>query len=407
MSIAQYLRKASLIVGGPDGNALDLSELRFRFSIRRGDLQTPNSADIRVYNVSDSTADRIRQTLPQPEFTRIVVQGGYDGNFGVLFDGEIKQVRRGRESSTETYIDITAADGDSAYNFAVSALSLAAGSSPQDQVAAVLQGMAEYSVTKGYVPDLPGNQLPRGKVIYGMSRDEMRKIARNTQTAWSIQDGKIQMVPLDSYISDGKKTPAIDNTQKINEILAENKKLQAEFDAKLKQVKEAKAAGDEAAAQAYYKQAKEINERQGVMLAEGRRLKAQERPESVEGIPVITSATGMIGLPEQTQNGIHVRVLINPNIKIGQAIKLDNKSIQGYRFGLGIGQQASNLMTEQSIKTNSDGLYYVMIADHIGDTRGEAWYSDLLCLSIDAAIPASYIPRQGVNGDVGSIKRYG
>lgn len=327
MSVQQYLRKASLIVGGQNEKALDLSTLRFRFAIRRGDLQTPNSADIRVYNVSDSTADRIRQILPQPEFTRVVIQGGYDGNFGILFDGEIKQVRLGRESSTDTYIDITAADGDSAYNFSMMALSLAAGSTSKDHVSAVLQGMAEHAITKGYIPDLPGNPLPRGKVMYGMSRDEMRKIARNTQTAWSIQDGKLQMVPETAYIP-----------------------------------------GE---------------------------------------VPVITSATGMIGLPEQTQNGIRVRNLLNPNLKIGQAVKLDNKSIQGYRFGLGINQQAGNLMVEQSIKTNADGLYYVMIADHVGDTRGNEWYSDLLCLAIDATIPASYIPRQGVNGDVGSIKRYG
>lgn len=327
MSVAQYLRKASLIIGGPDGDALDLSALRFRFAIRRGDLQTPNSADIRVYNVSDDTADRIRQLLPQPEFTRIVVQGGYEGNYGVVFDGEIKQVRRGRESQTDTYLDITAADGDSAYNFAMSAVSLAAGSTPNDQISEVLKGMAEHSVTKGYVPDMPGNALPRGKVIYGMSRDELRKIARNTQTAWSIQDGKLNMIPESAYME-----------------------------------------GD---------------------------------------VPVITSATGMIGLPEQTQNGIKVRVLLNPNIKIGQAVKLDNRSIQGYRFGLGISQQAGNLFAEQSIKTNADGLYYVMIADHMGDTRGNEWYSDLICLAIDASIPPSYIPKQGVNGDVGSIKRYG
>lgn len=328
MSVPQYLRKASLIVGGPDGNALDLSALRFRFAIRRGDIQTPNSADIRVYNVSDKTADRIRQLLPQPEFTRVIIQGGYEGNFGVLFDGEIKQVRRGRESATDTYIDITAADGDSAYNFAMSAVSLAGGSTPKDQIAAVLQGMAEFSISQGYAPEeLQGNPLPRGKVIYGMSRDELRKIAKNTQTSWSIQDGKLQLVPESSYIE-----------------------------------------GD---------------------------------------VPVITSATGLVGLPEQTQNGIKLRVLLNPNIKIGQAVKLDNESIQRYRFNLGINQQAQNLFDEQSNKLNSDGLYYVMVADHLGDTRGQEWYSDLTCLAIDASIPASYIPRQGVNGDVGSIKRYG
>lgn len=329
MSVPQYLRKASLLIGGDDGKALDLSGLRFQFAIRRGDLQTPNTADIRVYNVSDQTADRIRQLLPQPEFTRVVVQGGYDGNFGALFDGEIKQVRRGRESSTDTYIDITAADGDSAYNFAISAVSLAAGSTPKDHISAVLQGMAEFGISGGYMPsDMPGNPLPRGKVFYGMTKDELRKIAKNTQTSWSIQNGNLTIIPESAYID-----------------------------------------GD---------------------------------------IPVITSATGMIGLPEQTQNGIRVKVLLNPNIKIGQAVKLDNKSIQGYRFGLGISQQAGNLMLETTaVKTNADGLYYVMIADHQGDTRGQAWYSDLLCLSIDASIPASYMPRQGVNGDVGSIKRYG
>lgn len=324
----QYLRKASLIVGGQDEKALDLSTLRFRFAIRRGDLQTPNSADIRVYNVSDSTADRIRQILPQPEFTRVVIQGGYDGNFGILFDGEIKQVRRGRESSTDTYIDITAADGDSAYNFSMMSISLAAGSTPKDHVSAVLKDMATHGITEGYIPDLPGNPLPRGKVMYGMSRDEMRKIARNTQTAWSIQDGKLQIVPETAYIP-----------------------------------------GE---------------------------------------VPVITSATGMIGLPEQTQRGINVRVLLNPNIKIGQAIKLDNKSIQGYRFGLAAGpQQLQNENTEMQAKINSDGLYYVMCADHVGDTRGNEWYSDLTCLAIDATITPEFKAQMKFPLGEGAINRRG
>lgn len=321
MSVKQYMRKASLIVGLGSGNALDLSALRFAFAVRRGDLQTPNSADIRVYNVNDDTAQQVSK-----EFTRIVIQAGYDGNYGVIFDGEIKQVRRGRESQTDTYLDITAADGDSAYNFAVSALSLAAGSTPNDHVSAVLQGMAVNGINRGYVPDLPGNTLARGKVFYGMSRDEMRKIARNTQTAWSIQDGKFVMIPLTDYLP-----------------------------------------GD---------------------------------------VPVITAATGMVGLPEQTQSGIKVKTLLNPNLKIGQAVKLDNDSIQRYRYGLGINNAGDNLWAQQTAKVNNDGLYYVMIANHCGDTRGNDWYTDLICLAIDATIPKDYVPRMGVNSEVAKIPRY-
>ncbi|MGQ3505100.1 hypothetical protein ACT9SR_13340, partial [Enterococcus faecalis] len=76
---------------------------RIVFDVRRGDLQTPNSLRARVYNVSETTRQRIEQ-----EFTRIVLQAGYAGNYGIIFDGSVKQVRRGRENQTDTYLDITA-----------------------------------------------------------------------------------------------------------------------------------------------------------------------------------------------------------------------------------------------------------------------------------------------------------
>jgi hypothetical protein len=324
MTVKQYLRKVSLIVGQNEASrgALDLSELRIRFSVKRGDIQTPNTADIRVYNLSEQTAQNI-----QKEFTRVVLQAGYEGNYGVIFDGQIKQIRRGRETQTDTYIDITAADGDSAYNFAMTSISLAAGSTPNDHVGAVLKDMASHNVTEGNSPNLPGNPLPRGKVIFGMSRDVMRNIAINTDTSWSIQDGKLNMVPLTAYMP-----------------------------------------GD---------------------------------------IPVLTAATGVIGMPEQTQGGIKLKTLLNPNLKIGQAVKIDNASIQRYKFGLALNQQVQNLFDEQVVKLNDDGLYYVMIADHSGDTRGNEFYTELTCLAIDTTIPREYMPRQAVNGDVGSIKRRG
>ena len=322
MTVKQYLRKVTLIVGQDNGDGRDLSDLRIRFSIRRGDIQTPNTADIRVYNVNEQTANSV-----QREFTRVILQAGYEGNYGVIFDGQIKQVRRGRDSQTDTYLDITAADGDSAYNFSVSSFSLAAGSTPNDHVGEILKNMAEHGISEGYIPDLPGNPLPRGKVFFGMSRDKMREIAKNTQTSWSIQDGKLMMIPLTAY-----------------------------------------APGD---------------------------------------IPVLTAATGVIGLPEQTQNGIRLKTLLNPNIKIGQAVKLDNASIQRYKYSMAVTQEAANLLNEQSNKINNDGLYYVMIADHAGDTRGNEFYTELTCLAIDASIPRELLPQSAVRGDIGSIKRRG
>lgn len=332
MSVPQYGRKVSLLVGGDSGDALDLSELRIAFAVRRGDLQTPNSADIRVYNLSDSTAARVMQLLPTPEFTRVVLQAGYEGNFGVIFDGSIKQVRRGRESQTDTYVDITAADGDSAYNFSVAALSLAAGATPKDAISKIIQVMAAHGVTQGYVPDLTGNPAPRGQVFFGMARDRLRDLAKDTQCSWSIQDGKVEFIPLTAY-----------------------------------------------------------------------------KPGDV---PQINSATGMIGLPEQTQNGIRVKCLLNPNVRIGQTVQLNNSSIQRYRYGLG-NDLTQSLERENAGKfgttINPDGLYYVMVANHSGDTRSNEWYTDLICLAVNADIPldvSRFTPTIG-QPYVDAIKRYG
>ncbi|QNB08332.1 hypothetical protein G5S34_17275 [Herbaspirillum frisingense] len=324
MSTMQYGRKVSLIVGQDAGAAMDLSELRIVFDVRRGDLQTPNSLRARVYNVSETTRQRIEQ-----EFTRIVLQAGFEGNFGIIFDGTIKQVRRGRESQTDTYLDITAADGDSAYNFAVVNTSLAAGSTLKQHVQAACTAMAPFGVSLDYMFEVPENPLPRGKVMFGMARDFMRGAARTAQAVWSIQDGKVQLVPETSY-----------------------------------------------------------------------------RPGD---IPVITSETGMVGLPEQTQNGITVKMLLNPYVKISQLIWLDNASIQRYEYSLNAQQQAQNFRVGLQAKIQDDGFYYVMTAEHHGDTRGQDFYTDVICMAADVTVlPDSFKDKHTVPpANVAIIKKFG
>ncbi|MDI2595029.1 hypothetical protein POF45_26930 [Pseudomonas sp. 681] len=300
MSVPQYLRQISLKVGDAT-DALDLSDMRIRFAVRRGDIATPNTADIRVYNLSDDTVKKI-----QKEFERVVLQAGYPGNYGTIFDGTIKQVRRGRESQTDTYIDITAADGDSAYNFGVMNVTLAGGSTAQDHLDQVLKSLASRGITMGESPELSPSKLPRGKVFYGMTRDFLDILGKTQDVSWSIQDRKLTLIPNNAYLP-----------------------------------------GDAV---------------------------------------VVTSATGMIGLPEQNQNGINVRTLLNPGIRVGKRLKLDNTSIQKLRLNPAPLGQASVDLSLIQIRTDSDGFYKVLVANHYGDNRGNDWYTDTICISIDAAV---------------------
>ncbi len=237
-SVMQYLRKCQIVLADASGAGLDFSQFKVTFQVRRGDSQTPNSCDLRIYNLAASTVNRI-----QNEFTQISLSAGYPGNMGLIFTGTIKQVRKGRIDAKDNYVDVTAADGDEAYNFAPISLSLRAGSKPADHVQAFLSTMGSYDITKGYQPQFSSNGLPRGRVYYGLARDELRDFADANDVTWSIQDGALTFIPLNSSIPSGT-------------------------------------------------------------------------------VPIISSSTGMIGVPEVTQNGISVRVLLNPTLKIGQLIQI-------------------------------------------------------------------------------------
>jgi hypothetical protein len=191
----QYLRRVSLIVGNASGQGLDLSELHIRFTVWSATVQTPKHANIRIYNVSDDTANRIRN-----EFTALFLQAGYEGSYGQIFGGTIKQLRRGRESATDTFIDLLAADADEPYNWAVVSTTLAAGWSQTDYHKALLQTMSDYGVKAGYTPAFAPAQLPRGRVLYGMTRDNMRALAGSAGCHWTVQDGQLHMVPVDGVL---------------------------------------------------------------------------------------------------------------------------------------------------------------------------------------------------------------
>ncbi len=187
----QFLRRCNVIVSTNAGQGLDLSALRIKFAIKKTDGQTPNTADIAIYNISQDVAARIRK-----EYTAIAIQAGYESNFGIVFAGTIKQVRSGREQGTESFLLISASDGDVAYNGATVSATLSAGATQLDQVAVAAQATAAMGTSLGVMVPDSGTRLPRGKVLYGMARDYLRHSAKALGASWSIQNGKIQFVAL-------------------------------------------------------------------------------------------------------------------------------------------------------------------------------------------------------------------
>lgn len=432
MGVPQFGRKVSILVGQDSGPAIELSELRCTYTVKRGDLQTPNSARLRVYNVSQSTKQRIEK-----EFTRLVIQAGYEGNFGILFDGTIKQVRRGRDSQTDTYLDITAADGDSAYNFAIVNTTLSAGSTPADHVAAACTAMNPYGVTLGYTPwGKPTTPKPTAAEIAAQQArvNEARKVLDdklNQRSALLARSNELDKQAADLAEAGDKAGAAALLRQSlglINQSIEIGKEVNTIYlptwqreDAKLRAMQAAAALPDTVPVElqglprgkVMFGMARDFmrwtaRSQQAVWsIQDGEVIVVPETSYMPGDIPVITAETGMVGLPEQTQNGITIKMLTNPSVRIGTLIKIDNKSVQRYEYSLSIGQQVQNDLIQLQAKLQDDGFYYVMIAEHSGDTRGNEYYTEVICLAADVTVlPDAFKDRAAVPPD-NVIKRFG
>lgn len=314
----QWLRKVNVIVFPPrlnqgDADAqlqttqqgLDFSQMRIRFDVQQADRQTPDNASIRIYNLSRETVNRIRVR----EFSRVILQAGYErGTVGTIFRGEIKQYGIGREGTTDSYLDLFAADGDLGYNFGVSHFTLAAGSTFRDLID---RAASDMGMTVEYHPDLTGTdrEFGRGRVAFGMSRAQIASAARTLGATWSIQNGVVRILPLHSY------WPG----------------------------------------------------------------------EAV----VINSQTGMLGIPTQTAQGVVVRRLIDPKLRVGCLVQIKGEDVN---------QIASNVpgqvapfpafnrygATQAAVRvTPGEGLYRVMVVDREGDTHGEVWTDTITCIAVD------------------------
>lgn len=298
----QFGRFVNLVLAS-GGNGLDLSKMRIRFTIGQNDADAPNTAEIRVYNLSDQTTKQAMK-----EFDSVVLDAGYEENHAIIFKGTIKQFRRGKESNVDSFLDILAADNDLGYNFGVINQTFAPNVTPREIIDACAKAMG-CTVDPNVDKVIEGVQAtggvmlnPRGKVAFGLARSYMRDIAVTFNARFSIQNGQVTLIPLTGYLPG----------------------------------------------------------------------------EAVK----INSLTGMIGIPEATSDGIQVRVLLNPQIKVGGSIQLNNRDITqaqiNDRFFPGYKSQTFIASTVEG-----DGFYRVLVAEHKGDTRDTPWYTDLVCLNLD------------------------
>lgn len=309
----QFLRQYALYITGPKYKIYEDSgsklarqitdPIRITFEVSKTITREPNSAKIRIYNLSPDTEREIIH-----EGSQIILSVGYE-NPGIIFKGQLFQPIRGKESATDYYLDLYGLDGDAYLNLGFMSGTIA---SNQTRRKIAEQILRESNLQ---LDSVDTTQLPEDNVVDGSKPSSER-----------------------AKVIFGKPGKYLSNLSKLGN-------------------------------STFY-----VDNNEGKFFNPASSIGKDEAH-------LITTETGMIDFPQQIDYGVQVKCLINPAIRLGDFIKIDNKSVILQPNSLYDQDYYSKLL-------NSDGIYRVIKLEYSGDSRGSDWYCTLTAVTQAGYLPA-------------------
>lgn len=183
-------RKVEIVV-----EDIDISDLRVSFDIVRSLRRTPNKAEIKIYNLSDTT----RRLIESAHNPRVRVKAGYIDGVSSIFFGALKEVRTQVEGPN-VVTSLSGIDGGRSTQTGRTNRAHAPGTNITD----VVRGLASDMQTGiGNAIEAFRNQgaegafstFFEGTAVHGSAAHELDGLVRSRNLEWSIQDESLQIVP--------------------------------------------------------------------------------------------------------------------------------------------------------------------------------------------------------------------
>lgn len=203
----QWIRVCKVTLGS-GGEAIDVSQLKCTFTIRQKDVQHPDWAYVRIYNLSEQTS----KWGMLKEHDTLTIEAGYEQRSGVIYKGKVMQKKMGKlGNGTDKYFDVLATGNQRAYGMAHINKTLAAGHTQKDIVDACVEQFKKFGIETGRIDDLGSKKAPRAAVLHGLCKDILRDVAFTTNTSWRFHNEKFQMIKNDGYLQGAQKEIGADS----------------------------------------------------------------------------------------------------------------------------------------------------------------------------------------------------
>lgn len=184
-----YGRKYRIMVFREDGTGLDLSDLHIVFDVSKSLTREANTGTVTIYNLNTETENDLMVNC-----NRVTIEAGYEGLFGLIYDGDVIQGIRGVENGVDYYLTLITMDCERFLNSGFINYTMTRGMSKRD----VAKNICNVSTNPVQLNSISSSfntaKYIRGKVVFGKSRDFLDQLAATSNANFYTDSGKVNLV---------------------------------------------------------------------------------------------------------------------------------------------------------------------------------------------------------------------
>lgn len=177
-----WMRRIQLLVAG---RSVAFPPLRIDFRVDFDTDDDPNTAEIKLYNLSDDTISRLKKGLS------LVLNAGYESDVGTIFAGDIAKVRT-EWQGVDKITTIIAGDGLNAILNAKVSKTFKPGIRASQIIRDII---GAFGLEVGTIKLAKDVVYQKGKVVQGKLQQVIRQIAKDCQSGVTITNGVIMIRP--------------------------------------------------------------------------------------------------------------------------------------------------------------------------------------------------------------------
>lgn len=184
------LNAGSALAAIEAGLGFDFSGLDCVFRVKKTLKPEPNTCELRVYNLADTT----RHVLQASDRVMVRVEAGYEDAVSQLFFGEVRSAQSSIQGP-DIITEISSGDSEKEMQTARVSMSIGAGTS----AVVVLQQIADalgVGIGNALVvaSTLHSNFFGDGSALFGNAAVALSAFCASADLEWSIQDGNLQLL---------------------------------------------------------------------------------------------------------------------------------------------------------------------------------------------------------------------